>query len=79
MKSWTLPPSKLAFLKFFFAFFSHLTDIDECHQGTADCDKKLAECNNTIGSYRCMCHHGYSGNGSEGSCKGIFRGPVVLL
>lgn len=42
-------------------------DIDECaaHQF---CDQH-AECINTLGSYRCICKNGYSGNGI--SCKPV--------
>uniref|UniRef100_A0A8C6TR02 Growth arrest-specific 6 n=1 Tax=Neogobius melanostomus TaxID=47308 RepID=A0A8C6TR02_9GOBI len=31
-------------------------DVDECSTRNGGCDH---ECNNTMGSYRCSCHHGY--------------------
>ncbi|KAM6980113.1 growth arrest-specific protein 6 [Aplochiton taeniatus] len=31
-------------------------DVDECAKRNGGCDH---ECNNTLGSYRCSCHHGY--------------------
>ena len=42
-------------------------DIDECETDADKCDIN-ADCTNTIGSYTCMCHPGYSGNGV--SCNG---------
>ena len=42
-------------------------DIDECLNGTHDCDVN-AECNNTLGSYKCTCKDGYEGNGTN--CTG---------
>uniref|UniRef100_A0A6P4EUP2 Metalloendopeptidase n=1 Tax=Drosophila rhopaloa TaxID=1041015 RepID=A0A6P4EUP2_DRORH len=47
------------------------TDIDECAVNNGGCQH---ECRNTIGSYICMCHNGYSmhENGhdcKEGECK----------
>ena len=40
----------------------HLSDIDECTTGEADCDQN-AKCADTIGSYSCKCNYGYSGDG----------------
>ena len=40
-----------------------MTDVDECIQGTDTCDGDHAECINTEGSYSCLCHIGYSGDG----------------
>lgn len=37
-------------------------DINECVEGTNNCHEK-ATCINLIGSYRCICRPGYSGNG----------------
>jgi len=37
-------------------------DIDECATGTQMCHQK-AMCNNTEGSYTCICNSGYTGDG----------------
>ena len=44
------------------------TDIDECVNSTYLCDSEAA-CNNTEGSYLCICNDGFTGNGSY--CEGI--------
>uniref|UniRef100_A0A3B3ZC25 Growth arrest-specific 6 n=1 Tax=Periophthalmus magnuspinnatus TaxID=409849 RepID=A0A3B3ZC25_9GOBI len=36
------------------------TDVDECETRNGGCDH---ECNNTMGSYRCSCRHGYTLSG----------------
>ena len=46
--------------KFFFADL----DTNECSEGKHDCDVN-AECNNTLGSYRCTCKDEYEGNGTN--------------
>ena len=38
-------------------------DIDECAEGTHNCDEG-AKCNNTNGSFTCTCMEGYTGNGT---------------
>ena len=43
-------------------------DIDECVQKSHTCDVN-ANCKNTIGSYDCQCHQGFTGNGN--TCTGI--------
>ena len=43
-------------------------DIDECVEGTADCDAN-AECINLIPLYYCECNDGYEGNGTV--CEGL--------
>lgn len=53
------------------------TDIDECAVNNGGCQH---ECRNTIGSYICMCHNGYSmhENGhdcKEGECKYEISAP----
>ena len=44
-----------------------LTDADECNTSVSVCDVN-ADCKNTLGSYRCSCRAGFSGNGH--TCKG---------
>ena len=45
------------------------TDIDECEQGTHDCDAN-ATCTNTPGSYNCVCNFLFTGNGHN--CEGMY-------
>ena len=47
-----------------------LLDIDECSNGSHDCDLN-ANCTNTNGSYSCTCKEGYTGKGE--SCQGKIR------
>ena len=37
-------------------------DIDECEEGLDNCHE-YATCNNTIGSYECICNPGLTGDG----------------
>ena len=47
-----------------------LTDYDECSAQSGPCAAGvLATCNNTIGSYQCICIRGYSGNGAVCTSK----------
>ena len=48
--------------------FSSL-DIDECMEGTDNCDRN-ATCTNTDGGFNCTCNNGYSGNGTTNDCNG---------
>ncbi len=41
-------------------------DINECNLGTYSC-AETEECNNTVGSYECICKSGYSGNPCSGT------------
>ena len=50
-------------------------DIDECTP-ESPCDIN-ANCNNTDGSYICMCNEGYSGSGIN--CTGICYGFMHLI
>ncbi len=44
-----------------------MADINECETGTHDCDVN-ADCQNTDGSFLCVCKTGYEGNGT--TCTG---------
>ena len=48
--------------------FSIQTDDDECVSGNDNCHED-AECTNTVGSFRCACKPGYTGDGTT-SCDG---------
>ena len=50
----------------FLSIYSN-ADVDECKEGTHDCDVN-AECTNTPSSYTCSCKDGYSGDGK--TCTG---------
>jgi len=41
------------------------SDMDECAEDFHDCDRQHADCTNTLGSFICSCHRGYSGNGKH--------------
>ena len=54
-----------------FSFYFVLLDRDECQDGsTNDCDKN-AICTNTVGSFKCSCKEGFTGNGK--TCQGNNR------
>lgn len=44
--------------------WKQIADIDECTMGTHDCHP-VAHCNNTPGSFTCVCPIGYRGNGRK--------------
>ena len=48
-------------------FFS---DIDECSANVGLCDFN-ASCINTLGSYKCLCHPGFTGDGQN--CTGRYK------
>ena len=58
----------------------HLTDIDECAEGLADCTTE-AFCVNTGGSYYCYCPTGYTGDGrlTGDGCAGEFALDELVL
>ena len=49
-----------------------LIDVNECENGTNDCDPVLAICNNTIGAFTCHCKTGFIGDGKNCSGTVIF-------
>lgn len=47
------------------------SDINECTNGDAECDKDHGDCENKVGSYRCFCKAGYmTSNVSPHRCEG---------
>ena len=52
--------------------FLFLPDIDECVEGTDNCSQN---CNNTIGSYQCLCDRGYLLDSDGLTCNGM----IMLL
>lgn len=50
-------------------------DVDECTESPAVCDGR-GVCENTLGSYKCVCRPGYRGNGTH--CEGKQLAPTSL-
>lgn len=50
-------------------------DLDECSNGTHMCSQH-ADCKNTMGSYRCLCKEGYTGDGF--TCTGRFMTEITV-
>ena len=55
---------------YYHTFCIMLLDIDECSNGSHDCDVN-ANCTNTNGSHSCTCKEGYTGKGEL--CQGKIR------
>jgi hypothetical protein len=57
-----------------------MKDVDECQIGQFSCQQNSV-CVNTVGSYRCECQHGFSGNGlfCAGKNYMILNQPFILL
>lgn len=49
-------------------------DIDECAELNYECNGYKQVCLNTIGSYECICEHGYKKNKTSGECE-----PFTIL
>ena len=47
---------------------AYFLDLDECTTGSHSCDVNSV-CQNTLGSYKCSCNAGYTGDGQP--CNGI--------
>lgn len=59
----------------------YLTDVDECSENNGGCQH---ECRNTLGSFQCFCHNGFTlhENGKdckEGGCKFEITSPVGTI
>ena len=50
-------------------------DVDECSTGGNLCQRYLATCTNTIGSYTCACKEGYTGDGRQ--CVGVLCNSLI--
>ena len=46
-----------------------ISDIDECTDGSDPCHLNTTTCDNTPGSYRCICKQGYDQNNGH-KCAG---------
>ena len=57
----------------FYVYFYCLTvtDIDECNDTISNMCSGNATCINTVASYDCLCHNGYTGDGFN--CSGKFN------
>ena len=64
-----------------FVYQAFAEDIDECIEGTDDCDDN-AVCTNTEGSFTCECESGYTGNGricsGKLSCIEFSVNPIYI-
>lgn len=47
-------------------FFFNSTDMDECTVNNGGCQH---ECHNTVGSYECSCHNGFTLHNNKHDCK----------
>jgi len=47
---------------------THWTDTDECRENNGGCSQF---CNNTAGSYQCLCHNGFPLTRDINSCQGF--------
>lgn len=52
----------------FLSFSCPPPDVDECLESPAGCGDGPGLCENTLGSYKCLCPAGYQGNGTH--CEG---------
>jgi hypothetical protein len=53
----------------------YFVDIDECSAMTSNCDAN-AECENTVGSFKCTCNPGFTGNGV--TCTGAYNSVNLI-
>jgi len=55
-------------IQWLFILVSVFLDVDECSLSKSSCDVN-ADCQNTRGSYRCLCKPGFTGDGK--TCSGM--------
>lgn len=60
---------KIYILYIIFKTYLIWLDIDECKEGTHNCDRRKGNCTNTIGSFKCHCNEDYEGDGVRCFCK----------
>ena len=55
-------------------------DIDECEEGTDDCDDPYEICENTDGSFDCVpCEDGYMADEDNTECVGEYKHSTYVL
>lgn len=65
-------------------FLINILDINECTTNTDNCDSN-ATCDNTQGSFNCVCNNGFRGNGTHcdgnnnQSCQSLLSFPYLLF
>ena len=57
-------------------FYWFLKDIDECTLDEGNCPKN-SNCNNTVGSFHCVCQKGYQGDGHN--CTGKILNEYIWI
>ena len=67
--------SQMSLLSFKFV----VLDVNECKQGTHDCFSEHAQCVNNFGSFRCVCNHGYVGDGKKNCTEAEGKTQKFLL
>ena len=72
----TLPRRIYLYILYYYLPVNHslpviILDIDECTSSPCSIN---STCNNTVGSYSCICKNGFIGNGTH--CTGM-KGPIV--
>ena len=55
-----------------------ILDVNECDNGTHDCNVELGSCENTIGSFTCHCKPGFTGDGKNCSGTLIFNSLLTV-
>ena len=61
--------------KYSCVFFNLSADIDECSSEENPCHH---QCDNTAGSFRCLCTEGFRLSEDQHSCQGQFVGYILI-